>query len=111
MFPLAQTLTHRVATPGGTDQYGDPLPPTVADVDVSVYGWGPASMTEPPEAGRAQVAWTTDIYAPATWTPAPADRVLLSGLEFEVVGHPEDWDRGPFGFAPGVVVHCKRVEG
>lgn len=111
MFPLAQSLIHRVATPGGTDDYGDPIPPTWADVTVQVYGWAPAAMTEPPEDGRSEVAWTTDIYAPPSWKPAPSDRVLLDGSEFEVVGHPEDWTYGPFGFRPGVVVHCKRVEG
>lgn len=110
-FPLAQTLTHRVMTSGGTDDYGDPLPPTASDVDVPVYGWGPATMTEPPEVGRSQVAWSMDIFAPSSWVPAPADRVLLAGVEFEVVGHPENWDTGPFGLTPGVVVHCRRVEG
>jgi hypothetical protein len=111
MFPLAQSLTHRVMTSGGTDEYGDPIPPTWAEAEIAVYGWGPASMTEPPEAGRAEVAWTIDIYAPSSWSPAPADHILLDGAEFEVVGYPEVWDRGPFGFTPGAVVHCRRVEG
>lgn len=110
-FPFAHAVTHRVMTSGGTDDYGDPLPPTAEDVYVPVYGWGPATMTEPPEAGRSEVAWTMDIYAPSSWEPAPADHVVLDGVEFEVVGHPEVWDYGPFGFSPGVVVHCRRVEG
>lgn len=110
MYPLAWTLTHRATTYDGTDEYGNPIPVTT-DTQVAVYGWAPVSMSEPPEAGRSEVAWEVEIYAPATWEPRPADRVLLDAVEFEVVGHPENWTRGPFGFAPGVVVHVKRVEG
>lgn len=111
MFPLAHTVTHRATTYDGTDEYGNPVPSTT-DTEVQVYGWAPVSMAEPPEAGRSEVAWEAEIYSPeAAWSPRPSDRVLLDGVEFEVVGYPENWNKGPFGWQPGIVVHVKRVEG
>ena len=41
------------------------------------------------------------------------DRVTVPGerLPFKVEGYPEDYNHGPFGFAPGYRINLVRVEG
>jgi hypothetical protein len=41
----------------------------------------------------------------------PHDRYVLDGDKWEQVGEKLDYTRGPFGWAPGVVVNIKRVTG
>lgn len=78
---------------------------------VKVYGWSPARQAETSE---TRVESDIDLYVPPTVTSRPGDVVDLpldkSLGQFEVVGYPEDWSYGPFGYQPGSVVKLKRVQ-
>ena len=98
--------------PSGQDPYGNPIPQWAPPVTVLVYGWAPASAdTEPFEAGRAEVDRHMDLLVPPGVACGPRDRWTVAGQVWEQVGHPEDFTNGPFGFAPGVRVDLRRVEG
>ena len=64
---------------------------------------------EPFDANRTPVVRDLDVYMPAS-AAKPKDRMTVGGVLYSVVGHPEDFNHGPFGFAPGVRVSLLRVE-
>ncbi len=124
MFPTPYTVGWHVSSDDEPDAEGNPrgitYTPELKDgsgdpIDgspVKVMGWAPATSTEP-EFGR--VEHDIDLFcSPGTVSRAndvvdlPLDR---SVGRFEVVGEALDWTKGPFGFAPGVVVQLKRVTG
>lgn len=73
-----------------------------------VYGW--ASPTAK-EAGNMNVVTLTadlQLFAP-TFPVSEVDRFRVQGLTYEVDGLPAQYDFGPFGFKPGMVVNLKRV--
>jgi len=109
-YPMPWTVGHRVFTPGVEDAHGNPVKAWAAPVDRGVYAWAPAGTSEP-EAGRDEVTWDLDLYGPAGFTAGSLDRFVVDGDEFEVEGRVRDFNHGPFGFMPGVVVRLRRVEG
>lgn len=78
----------------------------------AVYGWAP------PRPGSEAVSdgVTTEVielvvYAPnEPWVAAitAQDRVRVLGTSYEIVGTPDDWNHGPFGFQPGYTIPLKR---
>jgi hypothetical protein len=58
-------------------------------------------------AGVESVVVTLELFAPAR-PVGDRDRFVVNGATYEVVGDPEDYDHGPFGFAPGMVVNLTR---
>lgn len=78
-----------------------------------VYGWAPpARTTASTETNTWRDAVTADlsVYAPPSFTVDPLDRMVVDGKTYEVDGEVEDYNHGPFGFTPGVVVNLKRAE-
>lgn len=79
---------------------------------VLIYGWAPSGMEQEIDGMRRPVAWDVDVYAPAGVEGSPrAKWILNDGRTYEQVGHAEDFTHGPFGFAPGVRINLKRIEG
>ena len=78
---------------------------------MKVMGWAPTRQAETTE---VRVESDIDLYVPPRVTSAPGDVVDLpldkSIGQFEVVGYAEDWNHGPFQWAPGSVVKLKRVQ-
>lgn len=119
-FPTPYTVGWHTAAGesayAGTSSYTPPLNDgsdnAVDGTPVQVMGWAPADSTEPQQ---ARVVHDIDLYVPPGVAVTPQDVVDLpldrSVGRFEVVGHPDDWTKGPFGFTPGAVVKLKRVEG
>lgn len=114
MFPTPWTITVHAHSYGAKNGHG-----ARADVFTDrverVYGWSPPSAdTEPFEQGRRVVVADLDIYGPATLSVDSLDEVTIpSGAaagRYKVEGDPEDFNHGPFGFAPGVRVSLRRVE-
>lgn len=111
MFPLRHTIQHRAYLAGVEDAHGNPVTDYSDPADVQVYGWHTGQTTEPGVAGHDRTEVEGQVFAPGSFRPGPLDVVVLGGEDFEVVGHPEDYNHGPFGFAPGVVVNVRRVTG
>ena len=111
-FPLLWTVEVSDYTPSTEDAHGDAGDSWGEPRTEPVYGWAPPSGdAEPFEAGRNAVVRDLDLYVPPDFTCSPRDLVSVSGVEYEAVGHPQDFNHGPFGFIPGSVVNLKRVEG
>lgn len=112
-FPTPWTIGLRVHSTGAANSWGDPVPSWAEPVDRAVYGWAPASTAEGHDAGRSAVELDLDVFGPTETLGdiQPRDRLVIDGNLYEVEGRVENFDRGPFGFAPGVRVGVKRVEG
>lgn len=116
MFPHGRTATVVRRTPGGYDEYGDPIESTVVRVDVDGCAWAPrtaggASSSEIRDRGRQGVIEGLTLYAPAGTDLQPTDQVEVDGVLFDVEGEPGDW-RNPFtGRDAGLEVALRRADG
>lgn len=112
MIPTPYTLTVREPVAGPDDEVGDATT-SWAEHSWPVHGIAPGAMAEPKEPNRdaSVVAWT--VYAPASaYTPTGNAEVLVDGRWHPVVGHPDDWTRGPWcNPVAGVAVELRRVDG
>lgn len=111
MFPTPWTvdiLPHSAAT---FDDYGNPTESYGAPVSWPVYGWSPAGSREA-NGWQRQVTADLQVYGPPPPVAiSPSDRIVVAGDAYDVEGKVEDYDHGPFGFAPGVVVNLRQVAG
>lgn len=111
-FPTPHTVETHALMKGSKDSHGNPAKSWADGVTQAVMGWAPATGdVEPVEVGRTAVIRDLDVFAPVGFIVGPHDRVTVDGDLYDVVGHPEDFNHGPFGFAPGYRVGLKRVEG
>lgn len=105
-----QGVTATVERPGGTDQYGNPLPGT--SHTVPGCGVAPSGSTEK-HGPEATVEWDLDLLAPLAADFKAEDVVTLPGdsTRYQVHGRPKVL-RSPFtGWEAGQVVRLKGVEG
>lgn len=114
-FPHGETVA--VLTAGEvTDPYSGGTVESWADGDVAatpVDGCGVAGggSLEPLQDARNAVVSDFDVIMPPGTVVTSANRVIVRGLTCTVEGRPFDW-RSPFtGWAPGVIVHAKIMEG
>lgn len=106
----------RTSSSVGEDAHGDPTEVWSDPVEHPVYGWAPPSAGgsdhgEPKLAGHNRVIVDRELLVPPGFPATPHNRVVFPDGEFEVLGYPEDYNSGPFGYMPGLVVNCRRVEG
>lgn len=80
-------------------------------VDVEVYGWYVNNTHEPQLPGHERVKGEVQVLAGPEFYPNEKDIVVLPIGEFEVVGYPQDYNHGPFDWAPGNVINLERVKG
>ena len=95
----------------GVDGLGNDIIVDVEDeVPVKVAGWASARSDEPKVAGHDRLAVDVELFAlPGDFTEGDAVRLDPYGL-LEVVGHPEDYNHGPW-WSPGlVVVNLRRAD-
>ncbi|ASN67441.1 hypothetical protein 7S11_3 [uncultured Caudovirales phage] len=111
MLPALFTVSVKAFKADSEDELGNPIESWAPPVPLKVYGWSAPRSTEPKLAGHDRVVVDVELLAPEGFLVRPRDRVLLEGGEFEVIGYPEDYNHGPFGFRPGLVVNLQRVEG
>lgn len=112
MFPTPHTVVVHPFVEGATDPRGNPTPGFGPDRVASVYGWAPAQASEPTgEPRRDEVVADLDLLVPPTFSCGPRDEITVAGDRYAVVGHPEEFNHGPFAFAPGSRVNLRRVEG
>lgn len=110
MFPVPYTAQWMARVPGPPDDHGTPTWTFADPVPVPVIGWAPPAADQQSfDPTRTAVVRDLDLMAPQ-WPGGPQDRALVGGLLYAQIGHPEDFNHGPFGFEPGVRVSLKRVE-
>jgi hypothetical protein len=118
MLPLRHEVGLHSYSAGGIDGYGCTIPvytppresPGIVE---KVYGWVVSSSTEPHvDAGRSDLVVTdVELFASPDFQVSAYDLIDLPDGQYEVMGQPEDYTRGPFGSALGVLVKLRRVEG
>lgn len=106
-LPTPWTVQHLAYAGTVDDAHGNPTPGYGAPVDRAVFGWGAPQSAEPKTAGVESVVVDLQLFAPV-FSVGAADRFVVDGKTFEVVGDPEDYTHGPFGYAPGMVVNLTR---
>lgn len=108
----AQIVEHEVFDGDMRDERGNTVELWRDPVEIAVYGWWTQDGEEPAVGGHERVKVDAKVLARSSWRPEPRDRVILPGFgKFEVVGAVADYDHGPFGYRPGVVVNLVRVTG
>lgn len=108
MFPAPHTVQRIRRTPDGENAVGQPKY-TESATSVAVYGWQPASQEERYTAALAGRTVSDLKLLSPTGDFKSSDAVIINGTTYEVDGEVEDYNHGPFGFAPGFVVGLKRV--
>ncbi|MGW6121502.1 hypothetical protein ACWFRF_20840 [Nocardia sp. NPDC055165] len=110
-FRLQHTAGHRVySETGGRDDHGNEIPVWAAPVDVPAIWW-PASTSEPQLAGHDRVVVDMVAAVASSLAVSPHDRLVLDTAEFEVIGAPSGWDRGPGRRARRKLLNLRRVDG
>lgn len=116
MFPLpyGETVTRLRGVPV-SDRFSNESTAldwsTPAQLAVKGCAFDPAASTEPLEQARNGVLSKPTIYAPAGSDITAHDRLVVRGRTWQVDGDPADY-RSPFtGWAAGLVVRLKAMEG
>lgn len=114
MFPYGETVTRLRATTV-LDPYSGESTDLDWDepdsLDIPGCGFDPGGSIEPLEQGRGAVVTKPTVYAPADADITAADRLVVRGRTWSVVGDPALW-RNPFtGWEPGLVVELEEVAG
>lgn len=106
-FPLPhQVLRVRRVRRQEVDELGnDVWVDEESSTPVQVAGWATPSADEPKLAGHDRQTVTVELYAPVG-SFRPEDAVKLPEREdtLEVIGEPENYSHGPFGWDPGLEV-------
>lgn len=112
VFPLTQEVTRIRAGHVGYDAHGNEIPGVVSEDPVRVFAWWIGSSGEPNLPGHVERVESDASMIAAPGDFQPSDRVVLPGSgEFEVEGHPSNYDNNPW-WSPGVeTVELRRVEG
>lgn len=73
--------------------------------EILVHGWAVPQSSEPKLAGHSQRVVAVEMLAPVGAFTAN-DAVKLPGRDgvLEVIGEPENYEHGPFGWSPGIEV-------
>lgn len=114
-FPLLFTVgvhTWDGVEDGYSTEAGYSPAKTSTGTQKKVYGWSTPSTTEPKLAGHDRVVVDVELLVPPGFGVGPHDLVDLPDVgQFEVIGEPEDFTKGPFGFQPGAVINLRKVDG
>ena len=108
-LPAAKPVQVLAFSGAAEDDYGNETPGWGAPVTRYVYGWAPAGSLEV-NGWRHTVTAELSVFAPPDFEVTSKDRMVVDGDTFEVEGLVEDYNNGPFGFTPGVVVNLRRAE-
>ena len=102
--PLYTAVIVRRVLSGERDQLGNEVW-VDEEHEVPVYGWAVPQSSEPKLAGHTQRVVAVEMLAPVGAFTAN-DAVKLPGRNdvLEVIGEPENYEHGPFGWSPGIEV-------
>lgn len=80
-------------------------------LDIPGCGFNPGGSSEPTQDGRNAVITRPEVYAPADADVTAADRLVVRGDTYQVDGKPAEWRSPLTGWAPGLVIALKEVQG
>ena len=106
--PGKETVTLLRDSPGGFDQYGDPIPSTTTRIAVDHCLIAPTTSTEPTQRGRTGVVTGWSVFAPAGTDARFTDRVEIpreGTIVCRIDGEVGDWQ------GHVVVINAVRAEG
>lgn len=104
-------ITRIRRTPGGVDQYGDPVPSNTIETELRGAFVAPRMSDEIQTRSRAGVAVGLTLFAPAGTDLRFTDQVRVDGEVFEVDGEVARWEHPGSGWAPGITAALKRAQG
>lgn len=117
MFPLLFTVgVHTHTETIQLDEYNEIVSAYVpargaTGTPCQVYGWSTPLSTEPAVAGHDRVVVDVQLMVPPGFPAGPYDVIDLPDGEYQVIGQPEDFNHGPFGWQPGTVLNLRKVTG
>ena len=113
IFPHGETVTVQTAgtitDPYSGEQISDWTTPT--GVNVAGVGVEPRPSGEPTQDARNAVVSGFTLYFPPTSVVSAANRVVVRGGTYDVIGEPAVWVSPFTGWAPGVIVQVERTAG
>lgn len=110
-FPLLFEVGVQAFTGSGVDAHNNEIETWSDTTQHRVYGWSSPKSDEPKVAGHDRVIVDVELLAPEGFPARAHDRVILPDGVFDVIGYAEDYNHGPFGWKPGLVLNLRRSEG
>lgn len=117
MIPTPFTLRVRRVADGPVDDFGNATR-VEAEHFWPVYFIAPGGMDEPVATSRSgsanrdlSIVEFTIGSPESPLAPTEYDEVEVDGTWFKVNGRPKNWNRGPWGFAPGIIVELRIENG
>lgn len=90
-FPFGTTITVLRDSPGGFDEYGDPITSTTTRTDIAGCAVAPRKSSEPQVLGRNGVVIDFTVFVPAGSDILFTDRIEIAGLVYNIDGIPAEW--------------------
>lgn len=109
-LPTPHSVGRRAYIAGAKDRHGNPIDTWGDPVPTPVYSIAPKTIVEP-ETGRFLVVEGLTVQAPPETRFDSRDLVVIDGVEYQIEGGVKDWNRGPFGYSPGISIDLTREEG
>ena len=98
-------------TPGGVDEYGDPVTSTETLATIAGCAVAPRSSSDITERGRAGVIVGLSLYAPHGTDIRHDDLFDIDGTRYESDGEEGTWESPFSGWAAGVELALRRAVG
>lgn len=102
LFPLPFTCQHERYVKGIKDADGNEIPDWAIPVVVQCVWWPEDSQRQfgDESVSNEQASIDLNLVVDSSVVVDQRDRFTVDGRPFEVVGLPQDYDHGPFGFRP-----------
>lgn len=98
-------------TPGGVDQYGDPISGTTTETTMSDWFVAPRTSDDIPGRARDGVTVGLNLYTPYDADLVRTDQVKVNGEVYDIDGEIARWKHPWTGWEAGQVAALKRGEG
>lgn len=98
-------------SPGGVDQYGDPVAGTTTLTTITGAFVAPRTTEDIDDRGRTGVIVGLTLFAPYDTDLTYADQIDVDGVVYDIEGEPGRW-RNPFtDWKAGIQVALSRAQG
>lgn len=98
-------------SPGGTDQYGDPIPGTTTVTAMPEAFVAPRTTEDVDDRGRTGVIVGLTLFAPYSTDLTYTDQIEVDGVLYDIEGEPGRW-KNPFtGWEAGIQAALTRAQG
>lgn len=110
-FAFGTTITVIHDSPGGYDEFGDPVAGTTTETEIANCAVAPRYSTEPTERGRVGVIVGKTLFVPPSATIVFDDRIVIDEVTYTVEGQPGSWVQPMTGTDFGFEVALVRAVG